>query len=1718
MTSHLLCIGSTAGRALPFLFTAYSCGAAEPVSSLNVFSILPAQSSSKEILSEASEIAASVSACHDFSSDLFPSGFSLNSCMPVFRSVSALAENPDAHFLITALRGNSLSVSCQTDREAVEWCFSDLLQTDDPSIRSFHTWLDKLRSFLQAASSPSLTIIADPCDPFSAGIVLSLLPYLRNFLKETSVCLHYLALSETCCPLPDGYHSALHSFISEISQRRLLRESLTDEPAGADSLWLISLPSSMADSSDSFALPALATSRVLVQCACAEDPPLGFHSVEADGVLSLSSLKDQALPFAAFLDSSVWLLSDLLPSLRNWLSHPARLRSLTVNPRISLFRHLFSAPGGDLLSYIDKTESALRDLLSVILRFLRGVPSAFRFSAEYDQLWQNAVNACGRFITVASELDTSTAEAKESGLDSVRPVHRASMADTDEEQLIHKLEEIASQLENEEKERDEALSLIGGYRAFQVKLDCLKRCRSALDDAVQTLSSSSPEADHLLLLRRERRVRLLQNAVLRCEKELDPQSVFATVSLLPAQKKASDDPYAFSVLSVDFCHFIVNLLEKKQDEVVSRLPVLFQGDSWQDDLKVRAKSLLSSFKNDFSEDISPINPFSLFLLRVTNLSRNFLSGVRFLPLSSLPSVLLLPDLISDQPINSIHDLLSRLPDAASRESDVPSLRGMLAMLLLRQYRRRSSSEAALSCISCASDASPVLRCWLSAHQAEKVYILFLAREDESVPILLILPGHSLIPARLSSAVSSLIPSFAVWFDADTLSFHDPCVSLGEGDRKLLQNLLRSFLDVVPDKPDSSLRSFLSSFLGDLVLNGDSSRSVDPYFRIRLQASCALFKLPAYNGSLEKLSCFYEHFLGEDVIGSCITGTSDFPASPCTDIPGETLYLYRGVPFARENAAYLLESPCAADEDYTLKRLKSECDTLSLVSDDYRDALASGLRDLLDRNPDVLPEIRDEILSILDDAEKPVERKEPEFIWPWDTKSPSILTVMKESLGEKISIQALDPFSEMLALFPARSGDVIGDSLFSSVCTVSSPDNQSTDPENASQIRSDAVLPPLSPEFGRSLCTFPEGRTLLKPGLLSFEPLQNDSFRVTLTLDGVFPVHLIRIYKPEEVVHLYSHEIPTVALWPSVPFRPDQWHAYYVYAHLQNHWSVSACTASLDYMVLDSVNDERFTTVFETFPLCFSFFRDGKTAGALPNVLPEPFIKPSDPVTVCVDFGSSCTSVVFSSPQKRYPMQGPTMVRTILNNPAFSKDLLRLEFLPAVPVSALLPMVSRIFRNIPGASPVPLSDGIILMSSSLQDLLSTPSDAIYSSLKWEEKGRSGTLCLHQALLMTALQARFEGASSLFWRFALPDEMASEGRENLFNLFNSVCQDVLVESGYSCEKDRSPVQFASDSSTLGSYFRFCAPNDTRGGFMTLDIGACTADISLFLRGREQAIRTCQIPLGIQYIFLPSCLRSPEMISNDFCICQDPVFLQDLALLTRALTAARTDPVSLRRARVALDYFIADYHQLLISASLQMASAGRPTRSGALLLLHLSYLMMLAGLFLLQISSDPSRNEFLPEQMSLFLSGRGSLLMESLPSSLQSSLWTFLTMFRNRRVSSVSLIFSAEKKMEIPVGLSLLQELYSTLPPPSAIPSSLSVRPAELLPEFMLRFHREFPVSSDLLFPGFFTEDPYHPFTDRGDSVVFSSIDQSFPPSDVPRPFDSLAAWIGNLLDLL
>ena len=933
-----------------------------------------------------------------------------------------------------------------------------------------------------------------------------------------------------------------------------------------------------------------------------------------------------------------------------------------------------------------------------------------------------------------------------------------------------------------------------------------------------------------------------------------------------------------------------------------------------------------------------------------------------------------------------------------------------------------------------------------------------------------------------------------------------------------------------------------------------SEEEDPFLPDRLRVVCGLYRLPIWKKDLQRIPAFYDALPTGDPVCATLAGVESFESAAC-GIREEVTYAFRETLIARESASRLLVSPRLPEEKHLLSSLAAECEILLRSSDDYHEALAAGLQELMDRFPQADLVARETAGRLLEEAREPIRDVVTELAWPWDTASASVLTILTECLGPELASAALRPFSDCLTLFPARGGEIIGDTLLSRLCllrreealTFEEPGSGAVSPEEEVQqpspaVLPDAVLPPLSPDFARALFRSPEGQSLIQEGFLSFAP-DLEGIRAVLTLEGAFTLRLIRVYSPEEQVSLYAHDIPSLAVWPSLPFPAEDWKSYFSWAHAAEDFRFKVLTREEERDLTGA--GPRFALRSECFPLGFLLFRKELSLGALPNLLPPPSLPSCGGWTASLDFGATASSVVLSDGVSRWPMHGPVRIRTLLRNPVSTEELLWREFLPAVPVSALLPGALRIFRNDLLDSDLPFRDAGILMSSSLRDVLDVPPQSLYTDLKWNgEKGRASRLYLHQVMLMAALEARCGGASSLGWRASVPDEMPAEGRERLAELLRSLAEAVREESGLSLPEKAPSVSFASESAAVGSYFRFCAPDETRSGFMALDLGADTADLSLFLRGRDQAVRSCQLPLGVHNMLLPALLRRPAWLREDFDFLRqallppDPetgmpsplpgalgtdadaiaALLRDVDSLGALLEKAARDPASLRQARYGLDALIADHLPLLLRTLALRRTEANPGRTGALLLLHFSFLMMISGLTLLQISADPQKNDFLPETMTLFLAGRGASLMEALSLPSKTSLWKILTMFRNPRVASLNLIFSAEKKLEIPVGLSVLGEVSASLPRPAPAPVSMALRPEELMPEFLLRFRREFPGEAALLLPGFYADDSFDLFSPGGRQLLSQAMQVSFGDRAAGRPYPSLIDCLTHLMELI
>ena len=1751
MKAFFLPLGAGAERALPAVLTALSCGAARQPASVDMLRI-PSRASD----GLASGLLKDIRSCHAFLAGrdefaFFRTAWQDALWLPNLPGRDALMEGEESALLLSALRGEGVPFSFRTDREAAEWSMSALLEKipavlplpeaqADPVLSGmapFLGFLSRLEAALSAGEEVRILLLCDLSEGYAAGLALSLIRFLRARFPDPApfiglVCQVRSAGADAWDRLGD-----VRDALADLSRRSLVRVSEDRETPGADACWLLGLPASLISGEEGFRLLDWASARILGEVwTSAARPSAGLHTRELPGVVTLQALDQEAKSAAAFLRGAFWCLSDIFPALHSWFEHPALLRSLAPASRGGLFRRLFrdrdaAADPPPELAFLER---ALRALGLEILSLLRALPPLLREADPASGLWAQAVRACGRTVTLASEYDVSRKEAEDSGVDKVAPVHRVSLSDTEEEALLRKLDNMASALASATEERSAALDQLGGFFGRAALEDCQARCRVAETTAREKLvamPSGDPEARYALGLQ-ERRVRLLKAAVARCGQDLE-EDVSRPALSRPAAMKATS-PFAGEVLDPALAEQAFLLLtsegeaaENAAKAVRDGLGALLKGFQLND-AKMLLKNLATTCRRPEAE--APLRDLAVGAFSVCGVE---VSGLRFQSAGSLPPVPLLPDLSGEGRVFSLSAAAERLiapptPDPTARN------RGLLALMLLRQYRRPAPGDASLELTPLQSGSSALLRVYLASRGVDHAFLCSLRGEGESrLPLAVLLPGVGLEAARLQPARLDLIPSFVFWLDREALTFRDPCPYFSEGDRQVLTEQLTRLRAGLRSPQRRALNDFCSDWHQDIMQAPRQEEDAEA-LRRRLRVVCGLTRLPVWQKDLKRVSAFYEPAVpGQDPVCAALCGVDAVDSASCK-IREDVLYVFRGVPVARENALRLLEATHAPEEAHYLSSLNTECDILLQSSDDYHEALAAGVRELLDRFPAADPEVRAVAEEVLEEAARPIQDRVTELSWPWDTVSSSVLTILTECLGPELAAAALRAFSDRLALFPARGGEVLGDVLFSGLCTVprSLPDPEpdpGATPEAASAgdaadsageapapVRSDAVLPPLSPEFAAALCRSPRGQSLIQPGFLSFSA-EGAGVRAELSLEGAFSLKLIRVYGPEEILTFYAHDLPTLALWPSLPFAPEDWHAYFSYAHCAPEFRFTAVTRSGETELSGAAPRQASRTA--DYPLCYLVSHGDLTLGAVPNLLPSPELPDRGTWTACVDFGASAASVIFSDGSARWPMQGPVAVRTLLRSPAATEDLLWREFLPAVPVTALLPGALRIFRNDLSDSDLPLRDASVFMSSSLRDVLDIPPEALYTDLKWNgEKGRAAGLYLHQVMLMAALEARCGGAKRLRWLAALPDEMAPEGRERLAELFRSLAEEISRESGLPLPEKQPPVAFAPESSALGAYFRYCSPEETRGGFMVLDLGADTADLSLYLQGREDAVRSCQLPLGVHNMLLPELLRNPGLLLEDFGFVEQEDFRRDLEDFRSLLERAGRNPDALRQARCGLDAILADHLPLFAEALFRRRAGGSPGRTGALILLHESFLMMLAGLALLQMAGDASRNDFLPESMTLFLAGRGSLLPEAMSPQARTSLWRILTMFRNPRVASLNLLFSAEKKLEIPVGLSLLSRPTAVLPRPAASPAAVAVRPEELLPEFLLRFRREFPQEAELLFPGVFANDYYAPFTPFGGQLLSQALQAAFGQREAGRPFPALVSCLSHLLNMV
>ena len=229
MKSFFIPVGQYAGASLTTVLSALSCGAALPVSGLDILHI-----ADREADPVLPPLVMDLNSVHSLLSDeknnsLFPSSFCYESFRPLLPSVRSLSEDAATAALLGALRGKGLPLSYKTDRDAVEWAFSSLLS--DPSAEQadpIHAWIEKIRNCVSAGEPYRIAVCCDLSDPFSAGAAFAVLRFISETVKPDPACISLFCL---CAGMdsPASFRSEMtSSSIRALAERNLI--STPDKP------------------------------------------------------------------------------------------------------------------------------------------------------------------------------------------------------------------------------------------------------------------------------------------------------------------------------------------------------------------------------------------------------------------------------------------------------------------------------------------------------------------------------------------------------------------------------------------------------------------------------------------------------------------------------------------------------------------------------------------------------------------------------------------------------------------------------------------------------------------------------------------------------------------------------------------------------------------------------------------------------------------------------------------------------------------------------------------------------------------------------------------------------------------------------------------------------------------------------------------------------------------------------------------------------------------------------------------------------------------------------------------------------------------------------------------------------------------------------------------------------------------------------------------------
>lgn len=936
---------------------------------------------------------------------------------------------------------------------------------------------------------------------------------------------------------------------------------------------------------------------------------------------------------------------------------------------------------------------------------------------------------------------------------------------------------------------------------------------------------------------------------------------------------------------------------------------------------------------------------------------------------------------------------------------------------------------------------------------------------------------AVLPAANPGNLTDLLPRSVRWYDTKRRRFLDPCPFVDEYDRRRLIQRLRCLQAMNENAALNSplydekaeLGGMLQKFIDDLDgwgqswkqrligLDAAESAAEEKAFFTRTLAVRGLHDV-SHLPSIEKeaMPLPVEEMDNNPLLQ--LLGIRKIPPDVRQNWALDDLlfYTFSGHPFAVDHGDGLLAPANAPSEANTLTRLQLEYQQLLQYDVDWGTEVA---RQLMKQGRAA-------------GAGRSIDQKVAQRYTEWGKQLSQNLPVMDQPLALTLPMGALPGTVRLMLkdLFGMTEPDMILGAF--SDCLLLCEDGAIFETEEwahacAIQGRKGLyAIPPIGEPLARwltleaSAADDDQLRPILPPEQFRFDAFDENGVgkvkvSMSLTRNHRASSHtshqridLTRVYTLNtslgagQAVICRAEALPTVRCWPAMRLTRQQWKAYYVLAQRPGELDIALPTetgweqgVALHATDQDNAGQPTVrhwqTAKTAIWPLYVALRYDHLSLGALPNDQPLRQLRRETPAPIAIDFGSNATTMMMRQSEHIQPaLPSADLLKTLLRTRDGMDDYLPDEFVPAYCCvdpkhPTMMVSVMDMFSDDITRWNVPLLDGHIYYAPDLETILNKNPNVLYYDLKWGEEGHLRSclrLFMKQAMLQATLAACMSGSPSVSWRVSMPNVLPLTKKESFLNTVRGLATELELETGVPLTKGEVPVSFASENHADGLYFLSQNEVNTVNGYLNMDIGGGTTDLSVWLNNSQSATLEASLLLGCRQILFDSLsTRHRDEFVQDFTQ-SEPKLYKLVQELSESFANGATDPHTRLKNLLLLDSFFAEHSAGVTQMMARARSNGDISLLESLLLFNIGFLFRLCGELLDQCYYAEESRTQLKEHMQICVAGNGGQFLNCFDETTQNKLYNLALSGLNDQhpVRELFLVLSHQPKQEVATGL--------------------------------------------------------------------------------------------------